>query len=192
VAVMQTALSTSLSQLLIPVMLSNTDYDQYVADIQSIATNFEAHQDFRQLVGSSKHFYTNNSSSSSSSTKVYIKENCTQETDGQGDIVMTDVAALRTQLAQISALLAQAGLSNRIQEADQRPSAKWLSRKEFANLIQADNCVRCKGKRHVSMSQCKYKQAVRPDIQVSAVKAFSTDSPLTEKGSNNNASDSEN
>jgi hypothetical protein len=75
VAVMRTALSASLSRLLIPVKLSNTDYDQYVADIQSIATNFEAHQDFRQLIGSSKHFYTNNSSSSSSSTKVYIKEN---------------------------------------------------------------------------------------------------------------------
>jgi Na+/phosphate symporter len=55
---MQMALSTLLPKLLILVKLSNMDYEQYVADIQSIAINSEAHQDFLQLVGSCRNYYT--------------------------------------------------------------------------------------------------------------------------------------
>ena len=180
---MRRALNPSLSKYLISVTLSNTDYDAYVAGIQPISTNFEAHPEFRKSTGSSKHYYQ---SSQRSNTDKRPASPQAPEKDPDGDVIMTDVNALAVKIA---AILAQTGSSSE-QKKDKRPRAKWRSTDEFSNLIKSGKCGRCKEKRHANLSQCKYRPAARPKTQVSAVNT-PTEIPASEGESESN-SESEN
>jgi hypothetical protein len=152
IAIIRRSLNPSLARTLIPVELSNTDYDAYVTKVQTISTNFEAHVDFRKQNGSTTHYYVNEGS------------HMANNTDAEGDVEMTGVNALSVQIA---ALVARVdALSDK--KEDKRPRAKWRPQAEFSALIQAGKCGRCKQPKH-NPNICEFRPAARPRAQVTAI-----------------------
>jgi hypothetical protein len=89
VAAMRRAINPLLSKYLITARLSYTDYDEYVAEVQSIATNLEAHSEFQGQSGSKKHYYHTETPRPSFSKTVHQ-----QSRDLKGDTPILDVAAI--------------------------------------------------------------------------------------------------
>jgi hypothetical protein len=162
ISIMRRALNNSLSRTLIPVELSNTDYDAYVTKVQAISTNLEAHADFRKQTGSTTHYYVNGSSHRSAVNKRSHSPP-TNGTDTDGDVEMTDVNALSVQVA---ALVARLDAVNQKKE-DKRPRAKWLPQVDFQALLQAGKCGRCKKPKH-HPNVCEFRPAIPPKARIVA------------------------
>lgn len=167
IACMEAAIHKDLSRALISVDTSNSEYDVYVTKVQSIATNFEAHPDFRGQTGSTKHYYVSDDRERS------VAKSSPHRMDSDGDVEMSGINALIAQVAtlqaQISAIGASGGSSH---NRDNRPRAQWLARTEWRILRDSGKCGRCKKPRHANGNECAFRAAHNPGpTRVAAIEA---------------------
>jgi hypothetical protein len=188
VASMRRGINSLLSEYLITARVSYTDYDAYVAEVQSIATNLEAHSKFRKQTGSSNHHYTNDDIRQPSSSK---KQAIQPAKDAEGDTQMLDISAI---VAQVIAQMERKG-NRSTRGQDLRPRAEWKSQEVARKLREQGKCIKCEEKvKEQSSHKCKYKAAQRPQNQVSLVEPVreGEESSQSEKGADTSSGESEN
>jgi hypothetical protein len=158
IAIMSRAMNETLTNSLVAVETSTTNYDDFVRVVQRVATKLEALPSYNRR------------------QKLVLRtagnaedQTIPSQTDNDGDIQMTNVNALTLQIAALTAQVTALTKKRVDRLEDRRPRAKWRPQDEFNELMKAGKCGRCKESKHRHPSQCKYRPAIRPDTRLAAV-----------------------
>jgi hypothetical protein len=195
---LNTAINAKLSDKLISVELPDDSYSKWVKRVRNVAGRLQNHPDYKN--GShTKTWYVKAgrsyvSPSSSGGRPPSKDDTATEAVDDDGDVKMVDVGTLKSIINAIKGLdgdQRRRGQGSKKPAGQDKPRAKWLSKKEMEALKEAEKCFRCQKKGHLSRNCPDFRPAKAPDVSVNMSKSKQRDSEDLEDDLESHGSESE-